>query len=113
MNFKIEQKHIDSIRGLIVKAIKCELTIEELNNAWDMGWNSNDYLSDIYDNLESSVEHYPGYFLKKGINLSKWHRMAEFVLLQIDSDLIQLISVKDTKELVKMRESKFMLAMQS
>jgi len=113
MNFKIEQKQIDRIRELIVKAIECELTIEELNDAWDISWNSDDYLSGIYDNLESSVEHYPGYFLKKGINFSKWHKMAEFVLLQIDSDLIRLISVKDTKELAKMRESKFRLAMQS
>ncbi len=94
----------DKVKNLIHSAMEGFLTPELLSSCWDLSWNSDEYLMNIYDNLEISVDHIPGYFLKEGVDFKKWQCSFEYKILEIDFSLIQQYESLSSLQLVYRRE---------
>lgn len=95
---------IESIRKVIQSAINCELTIENLYHQWENSWNENRFLKEVFDNIEDSIEHMPGYFFSKEVNINKWHQTIGFKILNVDLELLNYLNDLSDLQLLKRRE---------
>lgn len=94
---------INKIYYLMHKALKGNLFLDDLYSSWDVRWNQNKFLGEAFQNLEAALEHAPGYFLKKGINMKKWQKDINYKLLEIDLTLLDDLLLLDEVLLLQKR----------
>lgn len=94
----------DIIKSTCTKVLKGELLIDELHNLWPKEANNNSFYQIIFQDLEAGVEHCPGFFYKKGVNVQQWEMSDLYRTILIDAILLDYKN-KDEKFLEECRSS--------
>lgn len=76
------------IEGLIIEAIEGALKLNDFYERWPKTVTGPAY-EQIYHDIEDAIEHTPGYFLKKGVDLAAWLKQQERTNLVIDIALMK------------------------
>jgi hypothetical protein len=80
----------DKVTKLFSKAINGELSILELEQEWPESFEENSFFEELYDDLESAVEHMPGKSIfSHDINIEKFKYSNEYKIIFIDYLLLQ------------------------
>jgi hypothetical protein len=73
-------------RAVIGDALSGRLSINDFHRAWP---DSDDPLiASIFDETEDTVEHVPGYWLRRGINLERFRGSNPYKILIVDRQLL-------------------------
>ena len=80
----------DIIKVIINKAIEGNLSFKELMDLWPEELEDDVYFNEVYENIESSIEHYTGFLFSRKPNYDAWFGMEEYYLLKVDMSLISL-----------------------
>ena len=67
----------DVLISLCERALRADMTLDELERAWPEPV-QNGALRPLREALEDGIEHTPGYFLRRGVNVRAWQRSPEY-----------------------------------
>jgi len=100
---------IKKVLELIKKSINCELSLNELYQGWPENLKGNKFYEIVYDDVESSVEHYPSQALNifgKENQNNYFKNSYECKALKVDLKIINIIlqykNIED--DLIEIRE---------
>ena len=91
------------IKQIIEDALKGNITLETFFEKWPENAIGNNFYDLIYLNLESSIEHFPGYLFSNKPDIEEWHQMDEYLFLNIDKALLNL-KITNSDILIELRE---------
>lgn len=89
------------IASLLQLAIKGELKLEKLHEEYPEDLKSKSFWADIWDDLETGVEHFPFKFFSGKPDSKTWNKSRELKNLKIDLALLE--TKFDDKKLYKVR----------
>lgn len=92
----------DIIKDICAKVLKGDLSIDEFHVLWPRQANNNYFYQVVFQDLEEGVEHCPGFFHKKGINIQEWEISNLYRTILIDTILLDYKN-KDEEFLKKCR----------
>ena len=82
----------NKVIALINKALKGTLELTELYDNWPEELSGIDFFENVYDDIESAVEHLPGNILTGKPDLDKFSRTKYYYNLLIDFELLKQLS---------------------
>jgi hypothetical protein len=80
------------IKELFVLALGGQLHLTALDARWPNVPNTEEPYNTLYSDLSDAVEHTPGFFFKKGIDLETWRRQWEYHVILCDYLLLPYLS---------------------
>ena len=70
------------------QVLEGQLDLVRLVEEWPSDAKSDPFLTSVYEDLEEAVEHQPGFWLRKGVNLPLWRKSLEFLKVLLDFHLL-------------------------
>ena len=93
-------ENTEEIKSLIQKSLEDNITLEEFYSDWNEKWNENEFLSKVFNDIESTIEHKPGFFFKPGLNRKKWINSPLYLTLKVDYELLDSVDMKSPNVLL-------------
>lgn len=98
------QELVNTIVHLLDRAEKGLLQREEFYQLWPGGDRSVDpFLEQLFEDLESAVEHIPGSLLSGEVNLSQWRSSGDYRRIAADQQVVTMLGVKSSPVLLEKR----------
>ena len=89
------------MESLCTRALEGTLSLEEFYREWPGHPEEGSFLGSVFDDLEDGVQHAPGTWLAGNIDLQKWKKSWEYLVICLDLQLLQ--SGKDPDQLLEVR----------
>ena len=77
------------ILGLCQQALQGKLNLNDFYDQWPKEANNIELLSEVYEDLEDSIQHMPGKFFTKEVDLAAWEKSNMYMYLYLDSKLLE------------------------
>lgn len=95
---------LNIIATLLDRAAKGVLLRDEFYSSWPLEETESDpFLVQVFDDIESAVEHIPSSFLTGKINFPEWRRSEDYRCIVADSHVLSLFGTKSSMVLLEKR----------
>lgn len=69
------------ILEVIHKVLAAEMTLSEFYSIWPESLEGDVFAQELFDVIESAIEHTPGYIFSNGINMDEWKNSENYKIL--------------------------------
>lgn len=87
---KNEHELRNTILEICGLALKGELSPDRFSDIWPGEADAVPFFKIIFSDIEDGIEHTPGGFFKKGVNIEAWQKSDMYALLSFDAKLLRL-----------------------
>ena len=78
---EMKNQEIKIILDLIDKVLTTEMTLNKFYTIWPETLEGDVFAEELFDVIESAIEHQPGYFFTNSINIDEWQNSNNYKIL--------------------------------
>ena len=96
----------ECLKKILNLALNGQLSLSDFYSMYEEDWGKNPLYDAILDNIETALEHKPGFLFSKKTNLSKFKKMEEYRVMLFDYNFLEKETNNSFDELLVLRNKK-------